>query len=161
MNSAAFLKGLLSVSLSTGAVIILWKLFLLRMEKHYAAKWRNAVWLLLAIRLAVPVSLPFSHTLVSLKLYDSDVLYIAEEAEENVPHPMLAEDSGNAGNSSGREIRLTHILTVIWGTVCLLFLAWEILSYRIYRKKRLRWSRPCRDFYYKGRGSCSRRFPYI
>ncbi len=46
----------LSVSLSTGAVILLLTLLSPLLEKKYAAKWKYWIWILLAIRLLIPVS---------------------------------------------------------------------------------------------------------
>lgn len=145
MNSAAFLKGMLSVSLTTGAVILFLKLLWLRADKRYAARWRSAVWLLLAVRLLIPISIPFPHTLVNLKLYDPDVFYIAEEADGNRLYSTPADGGSIQESGNGRKISLADILTGIWGTVGLLFFVWQLLSYRAYRKRRLRWSHSCKE----------------
>ena len=46
----------LSVSLSTGALILLLMLLSPLLEKKYAAKWKYWIWILLAVRLLIPVS---------------------------------------------------------------------------------------------------------
>ncbi len=46
----------LSVSLSTGALILLLTLLSPLLEKKYAAKWKYWIWILLAVRLLIPIS---------------------------------------------------------------------------------------------------------
>ncbi|QHI72165.1 hypothetical protein [Aminipila terrae] len=53
--SDQWLIWMLEVSLTTSVIILTVKLFSAFINKHYAAKWRKWIWLIIAIRLLIPV----------------------------------------------------------------------------------------------------------
>ena len=66
MNQYA--AALLQISLSMAAVIGVMLLLVPLWQKRYSARWRKGIWLLIALRLLVPVSLELPQTAVQLEM---------------------------------------------------------------------------------------------
>ena len=61
-----FMETMLQISLSTAVVIGVLLLLVPLWQKRYSARWRKAIWLMLAVRLLVPFSLELPQTAVQL-----------------------------------------------------------------------------------------------
>ncbi len=67
MISALFLA-IIEVSLTAGIIILIIKLLSFSINKNYAAKWKKFIWLILAVRLLIPINVSFLNAPIQLNL---------------------------------------------------------------------------------------------
>lgn len=133
---------ILNVSAVTGAVILALVLLSPVINRFFAAKWRCIIWLLLALRLAVPLQLPVQEPAVTVSLPDVPVAVRQEPGAvrnaEIVPALPLPEESQNS-------LRVTELLAVLWLAGAGAVLLYRVSGYILFRKNTARWSRPVRS----------------
>lgn len=62
------LEALWQVSLGISAIILFLLLLTPLLKKRYSAKWRYILWLILAIRLIIPIHFPFPNSLIQIEI---------------------------------------------------------------------------------------------
>lgn len=164
---AGFLASLLEVSLALGALAALLLALTPALGRRFAPQWRCWAWLLLALRLAVPlnISLPQAPVALSAPVGQGAVhsapapaagasapagtatgLWEGPDAaaqgqapaqRQTVPAPPAADTDTAAG-----VISPTTVLFWVWAGGALCFLAAQLASYARFRRLLRRWSRP-------------------
>ena len=127
-----FLAALLEVSISVSAVAVLLLLSAPLLSKRFAAKWRCAAWLLLAVRLLVPVNFHFPQPPVS-------VTVPAAVAASSIPvSPEAAPPASTPVSASAAPVRTVgpeEILFAVWLSGAALFLARRFGGYFVFLRK--------------------------
>ena len=164
---ADFLASLLEVSLALGALAALLLALTPALGRRFAPQWRCWAWLLLALRLAVPlnISLPQAPVALSAPVGQGAVhsapapaagapapagtatgLWEGPDAaaqgqapaqSQTVPAPPAADTDAPAG-----AVSPTTVLFWVWAGGALCFLAAQLASYARFRRLLRRWSRP-------------------
>ncbi len=160
MISQLFLS-MLEVSLTTGIGIVIIKILSLFINKNYAAKWIKLIWLMVAVRLLLPINFsPFGAPVQLSFLSSSNANNISYTASSDINADMVDEtaiegfkdtevNTGiqdnrlivRTGDSLNKTIPWMNIAVFIWGTGCVLFIMYHLIGYLYYRKQILRWSR--------------------
>ncbi|WP_018963715.1 M56 family metallopeptidase [Coprothermobacter platensis] len=135
------------VSIATSIVIV--AMFLLQplMNKNFTPKWRYIVWLIIGIRLLIPLSPTVEKAPVTIPL-------VSQNIEINVPvanntdissqrdiTPIHSEPIAEVENTPVEHtVTLAEVLPIIWIIGTLLFLAYYIIGYLVFKKNVLRFS---------------------
>lgn len=137
-----FLLGLFTLSLG-GSVLGLAIMGLSRLTRsRYAARWRCVVWLLLCLRLAVPLVSPFQRAApvqISAPTWDNPVVATAPPSSQ--PLPILPEKAQNHKQS----LSIAQVLCAVWATGVIGVLLWNVGSHFRLRRYLKRWSTPVTD----------------
>lgn len=151
-------RTVLEISLTTGILIALLLLLRPLLKKHYRAGWMYALWLVLAVRLVVPVnfSLPTAPMSVSAP---SVTIYRHETARTNPgSHEFVLlspedyrqarerEDTAAGGIANGHSknyysplFPLSQVFALIWCGGMAVVLMVEAISYARFRRRVRRW----------------------
>lgn len=162
---------LMEVSVITGAVIFALVLLSSRLNRNYAAKWKYWVWLILAVRLLIPVNISLSKAPVQIAVPQTqiDVPMYAQPTDVQPSDNTQFTDTQAAGTEqqSGQiqqtlqaqqtpasapsehpasvSFTLAQIIMLAWLAGFLLFVVHQLIAYRLFRRQALRWSRPVLD----------------
>jgi len=158
--------GILNVTL-TGSILIAALLLLFPLlDRRFTAKWRYMIWLVLAIRLLVPFSLPS----IPVHFFAPQITFTYPSAAGTALENMQSDDSsetqttafqagpsGSSANTSvqavpqtepaqpsapGKSVPLITLLIVVWLSGALLFIAYLFYGYILFRKSVSHWCRP-------------------
>lgn len=164
---ADFLASLLEVSLALGALAALLLALTPALGRRFAPQWRCWAWLLLALRLAVPlnISLPQAPVALSAPVGQGAVHSAPAPAADRPalegtsaglwegPDPAaqgqapaqsqtVSAPSAAYGDASARAVSPTAVLFWVWAGGALCFLAAQLASYARFRRLLRRWSSP-------------------
>ncbi len=128
------MQDLLMISLTSAVVIALLLLFLPRTEKHYSAKWRTIIWIVLAIRLLVPYRLNLPSAPIQIpRVEDRPIVYTYEtpvkapqEVQQGEKQLFLPEAKNTV------SITLYDLIFVIWGMGAIGFFGFHVGSYLLF-----------------------------
>ena len=133
----------LEISATTSIIILGLRLFAPYLNKTYAAKWKYWIWLVLAIRLVIPIniSLPTAPLTVNIpNIPSSDVVTVQPDAVIVPPVPTLP-----LTETAQRIFTLLDAFTMIWVIGIVAFMVYQLAGYFIFKKKVLRWSKAPQD----------------
>lgn len=164
-----FLSSILEVSLTIGIFILIIKLLSFFINKNYAAKWKKYIWLIIAVRLLIPINFSFLGAPIQLdilnnrntdyELYSSLSGRSSLEVHRNATN-LTANNAktGNVGtgnqniepNKPARENKnhstfWLNMAVYIWASGVILFLMYHLIGYIFFRKQVLRWSRVVKE----------------
>lgn len=130
----------LSVSLSTSALILLLTLLSPLLERRYAAKWKYWIWILLAVRLLIPVSGIYhpargaqdASQSVSAGVENGTVLPLRQPQRFVVEIPVPVTP---AAAPSKRPFAPLDAAAALWVLGALVYFFFHIGSYRHYRRR--------------------------
>ena len=137
---------LLKTSLTVSIVILPALLFSKALNRRYAARWKYWLWLLLALRLLLPVELAPSRAPVRLpapaaaqEVLREPVLTWGgeEEALPASPAPDQASPSTPAGEPAARSITGEEALGILWAAGAAAFFLGQGLRQRAFRRRLL------------------------
>lgn len=143
--------GIFEISLGVSFVLIFLFLFSPVLNHRYIAKWRYWVWLIIAVRLLVPVNLnsPAAPVQIQMPGELSQFSRVTVPAGEIYPHAAgtsslsIAPLTPAAGeNNKDNEVTGLKLLSGLWATGVVLFLLWQFAAYGRFRRFVRRWSRP-------------------
>ena len=149
-----FLVRLAGLTLGGGAAILLLLLLARLTGRRYGARWRCWIWLLLALRLAVPVPLlpnrPAQAASIQLTAPWDPVIYhytpTAAETGQGQTPPAATPPAGTAADAAapaeGFAVTLGQVLFALWLAGGLGVLGWNGLSHLRFRRWLARWGRP-------------------
>lgn len=133
----------LEISATTSIIILGLRLLAPYLNKTYAAKWKYWIWLLLAIRLIIPIniSLPTAPLTVNIpNTPSSDAVTVQPDAVIVPPEPTLP-----LTETAQRTFTLLDTFTMIWVIGIVAFMIYQLAGYFIFKKKVLRWSKAPQD----------------
>jgi beta-lactamase regulating signal transducer with metallopeptidase domain len=131
------LENIVTISLSMSAVILLLLIISPLLNKRYSAKWRYFVWLILAVRLVIPVKFELPQAPVNIPVSNHIVVF----RQEGIPVAIMDERYSEKGNASENPadyapvITLQELLRVIWVIGASLFFLYHIISYFVFKRK--------------------------
>ena len=149
-----FLVRLAGLTLGGGAAILLLLLLARLTGRRYGARWRCWIWLLLALRLAVPVPLlpnrPAQAAPIQFTAPRDPVIYhytpTAAETGQGQTPPAATPPAGTAADAAapaeGFAVTLGQVLFALWLAGGLGVLGWNGLSHLRFRRWLARWCRP-------------------
>ena len=135
------LTRIVTVSLS-GSVMILF-LLLVRplLERYYKAGVRYLLWMLLALRLLIPVPLTLPQPPIHLSSLPSSEIVLL--SSENPAGELESEgDTHAVATLPQREsttLSPTDVLTILWSAGAALFLLYHFIAYRLWKRKITPW----------------------
>lgn len=137
---------LLEVSGTAGLMILVLKLLSPLFNQFYASKLKYWIWLVLAVRLMIPVNFSIPMTPVEMSIPDRQM------NAWTTPAPTQQNPGGtppviNHPVTEAPPISLTLIeaAMIIWIIGCVVFLSNQIAGYLVLKKKALRWSKAPAD----------------
>lgn len=137
----------LCASLLTTPIILFLLLVMPRFCRRYSARLRCFVWMLLSVRLLIPVD--FSLSLFFLK--DSSFTNLLDQIDKNAVIAAFMEartvenNIGHTGYTIPSLAINWQIIGLIWLIVLLMFLCYNIIAYHITVKRLQKWSVPVTD----------------
>jgi beta-lactamase regulating signal transducer with metallopeptidase domain len=135
------------VSIATSIVIV--AMFLLQplMNKNFTPKWRYIVWLIIGIRLLIPLSPTVEKAPVTIPSVSQNIeinVPVANNTDINSQRditPIHSEPIAEVANTPVEHtVTLAEVLPIIWIIGTLLFLAYYIIGYLVFKKNVLRFS---------------------
>lgn len=140
------------LSLTCSAVLLPLLLLSRRLRSRYAARTCYFLWLLLALRLLIPLSLPQAQVTVEAPGYTVSLPDPAAGTTDTVTGggPALIPEQAAPGVAEPaapvhRTVSVTGIAAAVWLAAGGLFLLWQLLSYAAARRALLRASRPAQE----------------
>lgn len=139
----------LTMSVVIAAVLLLSPIF----DKRYSAKWRCLVWLIIALRLIVPLRMHMNFAPIKLPDTDGSTVVTLAPTEENKNNLSLRimnrERAGELAANTASPIAYAPLITlrtliaVLWafGSVC--FLLYHLIAYALFLRK----VKGCRIFF--------------
>lgn len=134
---------LFEISVTTSIIILVLHLLAPYLNKTYAAKWKYWIWLVLAIRLVIPIniSLPTAPLTVNIPNTPlSDAVTVQPDAIIVPPELTLP-----LTETVQRTFTLLDAFTIIWVIGIVVFMVYQLAGYFIFKKKVLRWSKAPQD----------------
>jgi beta-lactamase regulating signal transducer with metallopeptidase domain len=131
------LKNIFAISISMSAVILLLLIVSPLLNKRYSARWRYFVWLILAIRLIIPVRIELPEAPVNISVPNQTVVF----RQEGVPVMIMDDSYTYKGNTSpvsadyAPVVTLQELLAIVWGTGAVVFFLYHIINYIIFKRK--------------------------
>ncbi|MDO5784515.1 MAG: M56 family metallopeptidase [Eubacteriales bacterium] len=138
---------ILLVSLAVSVIIVCMLLLSPLFNRRYSAGWRRFVWLILAVRLCIPirfelpsapVHIPVRNSVVVLPTADAPIEIVSET--EAAPNPaqeaQIADESTQTqdqNNDAATSIKLENIIFAIWAAGAVLFLGVHFGSYILFK----------------------------
>ena len=133
------------VTLTSSIVIILLLTLSKVLNKHFTAKWRYWLWLIIALRLV----LPFNFTLASppVQLPAPEIVNIVYEipAQHSLPQGAAVSNANpelnnitidtpvkTANSANDSHFQLTGLLWIIWIAGASIFILWHLFSYALF-----------------------------
>ena len=137
------------VTLASSVVIFLLLILSKALARSFTAKWRYWVWLIIAIRLALPVNLTLVSPPVQLPATEIITQLIellpAQDTSGQTgadSTPTIEPDSAGVENPdvtadplNNRPVRLADLLRMIWLTGSLLFVVWHVILYVLFLRR--------------------------
>lgn len=164
---------IIEITISTSLIIIPLLLISPLLKKKYTAKWQYIIWLIIAIRLMIPINfdlqeallkIPVPNTLESNTTKTDDLLdsnqltsdsetltTLTSENTNSTPSHNEPRSNTNANllieTSPSETLNITPLkmVSLTWLIGLILFLIYQFLGYFSFKKNLLRWSRPLTD----------------
>ena len=159
-----FLSELAALTLGGSVAVIVLALTARLSRTRYAAKWRCWLWLLLCIRLAVPVSVQLPEQVeveppIQITVPSNPVIYtyepeapVVQQPESELPEqnrPLTPVPDGNRPTPSNpvqvypkQEITLYQVLFAVWAAGAAAMLLWYAFSHLRFLRWLRRWGNP-------------------
>jgi len=140
---------IIEVALITSGVIAILLLLLPFLRRHYTARWRSWVWLLVAVRLLIPFNPSLPQAPIQLAAPAQHVTVNVPARETTVLPPQM----GNPVSSpvatpvpvTRATVPLTTILSLVWILGIAALLLYHFMGYFLFRRAVRRFSRPVED----------------
>lgn len=145
---------LFALSLGGGAVVALLALTARLLRTKYAARWRCWAWLILCLRLAVPVTMPVPQWVRPVELpVPGNVIIFRTESRGPAVLPSSAPEKPEAPQPKpelpvpekaepDREATLFDVLSLLWLVGAAAVLGWFLVSHLRFLRYVSRWSCP-------------------
>ena len=151
---AQLFETILQISLSTAAVIGVLLLLVPLWQKRYSARWRKAIWLIIAVRLLIPFSLELPQTPVQMNVdlqatpawqaavtddavTDGESVNTTDNAVQTVNH--TAQDNGAVVSdvtvAKETQISRGELWALVWMVGAVVFLLAHGAQYAVFRRR--------------------------
>lgn len=127
----------LEISVTVSAVILVIFMLMPVLKKRFNAKWRYWIWLLLAIRLLIPINYHVPQPIVQIQIPQENNV---TQAVPFVP-PVAQVQSGHIL----QVFSVSKLLAIIWIAGSILLIVYRFSAYFVFLHKIRRWSRMVDD----------------
>jgi beta-lactamase regulating signal transducer with metallopeptidase domain len=120
------------------AVILLLLIISPILNKRYSSKWRYFVWLVIALRLIIPIKAEIPFAPLNIPTVQNQTVVFRTE---RIPFSVMNEDYIERGNASPTSadyapiITLGELLVIIWATGAIGFFLYHIINYISFKRK--------------------------
>lgn len=134
----------LTTSLTTSLVIFVLIMLSSTLGKHYTAKWKYWIWMVLGVKLLLPFNFPFINIDNPIEIQVPQFLNTEKRIPSSIQNspfiqnPMIATQQ--PGESVGYVPSLIDVVVWIWIIGIAFFLLYHFIGYYLFRKEALRWS---------------------
>lgn len=135
----------LNISLTTSLLILILLILTPLLRKHYTAKWMYWLWMILAVRLLLPINFSFPNSLVNIQIPVNSIMNTTTHrlAPSEQSDPSIAtQPIHNIAEPAANSPSLFFILSMIWIIGVAFFFLYYAVGYYTFRKQALRWSKP-------------------
>lgn len=136
---------LLEISVSVSAVILLILLLTPVLKKRFTAKWRYWIWLILAVRLLIPVNFHMPQPAVQISVPQKAVMMQS-------PAPQTVQSTGTPAPTNQpsqpeteQPFIASELLITVWAAGAAVFLLFRFTGYFMFLSMVRRWSHPVRE----------------
>ncbi|MEG1254922.1 M56 family metallopeptidase [Clostridium sp.] len=155
---------IIEITLTSSIVILPLLLFSSKLKKNYTSKWRYLLWLVIAVRLIIPLNFNLPQSPVSItvppQLETASYAFPLDITSDKSTTPDIKNtlDKSNTLDTSVNSskinpipkenflssinISLLNVISIIWLLGVFAFITNELISYFVFRKATLRWSIP-------------------
>lgn len=134
------LENIFSISLSISAIIALLLIISPLLKRHYTAKWRYFVWLILAIRLIIPFRIDLPQEPIQIRVPVQNVTIhsqiITPTPMVNLNHKKIANNSASSSASIPVPAAgMKDVLVIVWAIGASSFFVYYIVGYLRFTRK--------------------------
>ncbi|MBP3341150.1 MAG: hypothetical protein J6K99_01310, partial [Peptococcaceae bacterium] len=158
-----FIQNVLQISITMAAVIGVLLLLVPVWQKRYSAKWRKAIWLIIAVRLLVPFSidLPSAPVQMNVDLHETIMLSSQSVPTDTAPIPAMSSQIETTDNvtinttvnnvtptiTTEKALALDRgtVLFALWLIGILAFSMYHAMQYRRFYGKIMASAKPLED----------------
>lgn len=124
-----------------GIILIMLSSFL---GKHYTAKLKYWIWMMLSVRLLLPFNFSFINTDNSIEIQVPQFLYIDNRIQGPIQGSHVIQNNMMVTQHPSESVSympsLMDIVTLVWLIGIVFFLLYHFIGYYLFRKEALRWS---------------------
>lgn len=134
----------LEISASVSAVVLIVFLLTPLLEKRFSAKWRYWIWLVLAVRLLIPVNFHMPQPVVQISMPQRAIAVqtaVQPQAGQNAAIPATRTPQ----TPMQTPFTVAGLLSVVWLAGVAVFLLFRFSGYFAFLRMVRRWSRPVRE----------------
>lgn len=136
---------LLKVSVTTGILIAVVLLFSTLINKHFIAKWKYWVWLLLAVRLLIPFNPTISSAPVQIPIPQQVYGPVSMTPRSAALAPQIVQAAPVMPNPDPaaifHELTILETLSIVWVIGIMAFFLWQMITYLRCKHQIVRWGR--------------------
>lgn len=156
---------IIEISLITSVIILTVKILSFFISKYYAAKWKKWIWLIIAVRLLIPIDFSFSGVPIQVNIPSINNQFSISAVNQIHPHKGTIEKSeakallggtsaantkiekitSNTPEKNGKKVSWVDITIWIWVIGCFVFTVHHFAGYLYFRRQIFRWSRVLKD----------------
>ncbi len=164
MSHKLFLS-IIEISIITSILIMTVKILSFFINKHYAAKWKKCIWLIIAVRLLIPIDFSFSGAPIQVNMPDiNHPLFISLTSQispdkgtvhssetkvlpvmASVTNTQVEKFTDNVSEKNKKAVPWMDISILVWFIGCFVFIVYHFVGYFYFRKQILRWSRVSKE----------------
>lgn len=150
---------LIGISIPISIIISIISITTPLMKKKYAAKWRYMIWIILSIRLIIPLNIALPSSPVNITVPENTITFGQPDNTENFNQINTdnEENEININNKSDQKketqaqtaslakyrqpVSVWNVFAIIWLVGMIFFILRQMLEYISFKKKMKRWSR--------------------
>lgn len=136
---------MLEISLSVSAVVVLILLLMPVLKKRFAAKWRYWVWLILAIRLLIPLNYHLPQPAVQIQTPQKTVLLRTSAPTSTSEETASLRVPQTRKKPAAGQLNWLELAAAVWSAGAVLLLAYRFSAYFFFLREIRRWSAPVTD----------------
>lgn len=164
MSHHLFLS-IIEISLITSVIILTVKILSFFINKYYDAKWKKWIWLIIAVRLLIPIDSSLSGAPIQVNIPDISNQFSISATNQIHPNKGTVEKSeaktllgtttaantkiekftGSTPQKNEKKVSWMDITIWIWVIGCFVFMVHHFVGYLYFRKQIFRWSRILKD----------------
>ncbi|SDC53492.1 Signal transducer regulating beta-lactamase production, contains metallopeptidase domain [Paenibacillus sp. UNCCL117] len=135
---------LLLVSATTSLLVIALTVCSPLLRKHFTAKWIYWMWIVLAIRLLLPVNYSLPNPLIEFQVPEPPRLANVWQAASASQTPFVSDMAMQPMQQTAASptSKLLSELALIWLVGCVLYLLYHVIGYGLFKRQAFRWSKP-------------------
>nr|WP_315021672.1 M56 family metallopeptidase [uncultured Aminipila sp.] len=153
---------IIEISIITSVIIVTVKILSYFIYKHYAAKWKKWIWLIIAVRLLIPIEFTFSGAPIQVNIPDTNNPFFISLTNPISPYKGTVQKSETevlpemspvsdtqvekfTDSVPEKNVPWMDITISVWVIGCFVFIVHHFVGYLYFRKQIFRWSRVLKE----------------